>query len=186
MAKRLQESLQAQLLKSGLINEKQLKKANKDKRKKAKQQNKNQASDAELMTQHALQVLKNKQNEDRKRSQASNVKAEKKAEKAQVKQLIAGSRLEKNKGDMAYHFTDNKMVKTLYVSGPIQKQLIEGKLAIIKLNGNYDIVPLDIAEKISLRDANYIICKNQTQNKSQQADENDPYADFQIPDDLTW
>ncbi|MDH5217795.1 MAG: DUF2058 domain-containing protein, partial [Gammaproteobacteria bacterium] len=58
------------------------------------------------------------------------------------------------------------------------------RLAIAKLGGVYELVPTAVAEKIKQRDEQYIIT---TGNRDEaEPDENDPYADFQIPDDLMW
>jgi uncharacterized protein YaiL (DUF2058 family) len=45
-------------------------------------------------------------------------------------------------------------------------------------------VPAPVAEKIAQRDVDSVVHLNQ--KVEMQENENDPYADFQIPDDLTW
>jgi uncharacterized protein YaiL (DUF2058 family) len=44
-------------------------------------------------------------------------------------------------------------------------------------------VPADIAERVRARDPSLVLVWNQP---SQTPDEDDPYADFQVPDDLMW
>ena len=46
----------------------------------------------------------------------------------------------------------------------------------------FEIVPAPVAEKIAGRDADAVLHLNQ----EAETDEDDPYADFQVPDDLTW
>jgi len=64
------------------------------------------------------------------------------------------------------------------------KQIANGRLAIVKWEEQYKIVPKVVAEKISERDEKYII-HLETASKSID-DDNDLYADYQIPDDLMW
>jgi len=58
-------------------------------------------------------------------------------------------------------------------------------LAIAKLSNDYKLVPKAIAEKINLRSTDFIIILND-KVESEEIDEDDPYADYQIPDDLMW
>ena len=62
--------------------------------------------------------------------------------------------------------------------------LSSGRLAIAKLDERYELVPMAVAEKIKQRDEQCIILREH--NEKQEVDENDPYADYQIPDDLMW
>jgi len=48
----------------------------------------------------------------------------------------------------------------------------------------FEIVPAVVAEKIAQRDVDSVVHLNQ--KVEMEENENDPYADFQIPDDLTW
>ena len=52
----------------------------------------------------------------------------------------------------------------------------------------YELVPAPVAAKIAMRDAALVVVLNQAQAKTndQTADEEDPYANYQIPDDLMW
>ncbi len=71
-----------------------------------------------------------------------------------------------------------------------QSQLIKGRLAIARLtaeSGNdseYAIIPAVVADKIAQRDASYIVLNCELSQEAK--DEDDPYADFVIPDDLMW
>ena len=59
-----------------------------------------------------------------------------------------------------------------------------GRLAIVKIDGQYEIVPGPVADKIKQRDEAYIILRNDPSQKSEEED--DFYADYEIPDDLMW
>ncbi|HHH1718861.1 TPA: DUF2058 family protein, partial [Yersinia enterocolitica] len=71
-----------------------------------------------------------------------------------------------------------------------QAQLISGRLAIARVvadnNGEseYAIIPASVADKITQRDADSIVLNSALSQEEQ--DEEDPYADFKVPDDLMW
>lgn len=107
-----------------------------------------------------------------------------KAIKAQVKQLINMNKVDIKEGDIKYNFTDGTLVKTLYVTNEIRNQLIKGVLSIAKQDESYFVIPSSVAYKIAQRDQDTII-----ENKSaseEQLSEDDPYAQFVVPDDLMW
>jgi len=54
----------------------------------------------------------------------------------------------------------------------------------VKLGDKYELVPTPVAEKIQQRDVSYVI--TQVLSAPIETDEEDPYADYQIPDDLMW
>ena len=103
---------------------------------------------------------------------------------AQIRQLIETSRAKDTEGEVVYNFTDGNVVKRLYVSELVHKHITAGRLAIARLDDNYELVPTAVAEKIKQRDAQYIIESAQTSEVEQ--NEDDPYADYKIPDDLMW
>lgn len=110
--------------------------------------------------------------------------------KAQIKQLIEMNRIVIAKGEIGYNFTDNNLIKKVYVDKITQTQLTHGRLAIARLaadNGpesEYAIIPASVADKIAQRDASYIVLNSALSQEAQ--DEEDPYADFIVPDDLMW
>ncbi len=177
-------SLQDQLLKAGLVDAKQLKKVKNDKRKTNKQLHK---SKTETVDQNKLQVqqaLTEKAKRDRQLNRQLKDEAERKAIAAQIQQLIEKNRLPKGDGDVPYNFADNNKIKRIFVSAAVQEQLSRGKLAIVKLNENYELVPIAIAERIRMRDEKCVILCNDPQQGDEQQDE--PYANYQVPDDLMW
>lgn len=176
-------SLQDQLLKAGLVDKKKAKKAQRDKQIQAKQkrQGEDVVDEAKDLAEKARQ---DKLNKDRELNQEQKAKAEKKAIAAQIKQLIEMNALDLSEADIRYNFTDGKKVKYLQVTELAQHQLSRGILAIAKLGDRYFVVPSVVADKISQRDENYI--KYQADLQETEAEEEDPYADYQIPDDLMW
>lgn len=179
-------SLQDQLKNSGLIDDKkakQLKRA-KNKQEKLARKTKNPEVDErklELERAKAEKIAK-----DRQLNLEKNKQAEKRALAAQVKQLIEMNIVAKD-GDQKFSFTDTSVIKHIYVSQTQIDQLSRGQLAIVTQKEgqklNHVLVPMGVAKKIQQRDAEGVVFEAQQNSVSE---EDDPYADFQIPDDLTW
>jgi uncharacterized protein len=112
-----------------------------------------------------------------------NEQAHRKAVVAQIKQLIELNKQPRS-GDIAYNFTDGKTVKKILINAALQKSLLNGQLAIAKLGDNYELVPYKVADKIIERDGSFII--SQVKLDAHAVQDADPYADYQIPDDLMW
>lgn len=176
-------SLQEQLLKAGVVDKKKAKKIKLAKYSQSKKIPKGhtQLDENKLQAKEALaeQVAKDKAlNKEKKRV------AEAKAIQAQIIQLIKSNIVDCKSGEVPYQFTDNNSIKKIYVTEVVQKQLSKGIVAIVKLADTYEVVPAKVAEKISLRDEDIIVLLND--NVETEIDTDDPYADYQIPDDLMW
>ena len=110
--------------------------------------------------------------------------------KAQVKQLIEMNRIVLAKGDIGFNFTDGNLIKKILVDKATQTQLINGRLAIARLlienreECEYAIIAASVADKIAQRDAGSILLHSALSQEEQ--DEDDPYADFKVPDDSMW
>lgn len=176
-------SLQEQLLKAGLADSKKAKKINKEKRKQAKQTPKGQRPQDDT-AEAARRALAEKAERDREINRQRNQEAEQKAIQAQIKQLIERNRIERRGGDVAHQFTHGKKIKKLHVSGQQHEQLSRGLIAIVALGEHYELVPAVVAEKIAQRDAARVIVHHDKRQDT--VNEDDPYADYQIPDDLMW
>ena len=176
-------SLQDQLLKAGLIDDKKANKIKKNKHKQTKQKQKNKIETTDEAKLAAQQTQAGKAQRDRQLNQQRKAEAERKAIAAQVRQLVEMNRQPRDEGDITYSFTDGTLVKRIPVNEMQLKQLSNGRLCIIKLDGQYELIPTLVAEKIQLRDESTQILSNQS---TETPDEDDPYADFQVPDDLMW
>ena len=179
-------SLQDQLLKAGLADEKKAKKIAKEKRKDVKVARKSGMELVDENKEAAKQALAEKSQRDRELNQALNSKAERKAINAQIKQLIEVNKVEKGQGDISYNFTDGKKVKSLYVSELQQRQLSAGILCIVKQGDQYEIVPRPVSDKIAERDEARIISSESSSEVSLTEEEQEWYKDYEIPDDLMW
>lgn len=177
-------SLQDQLLNSGLIKKDQANKVKKEKYKQSKQQRNSKNTKIDAAKVLAQESLAAKQVKDRELNQQQKNQADKKAIVAQIRQLIQINTQPQDADGIAYNFSDNNAVKTLYINELTAKNISNGKLAIVKYDTSYQLVPAQVAEKIQQRDASYILVLNDQVDTEIEGD--DPYADFQIPDDLMW
>ena len=179
-------SLQDQLLKAGLIDTKKAKQANKEKRKETNVARRAPEPVIDEVKQSAEQARLEKVERDRELNRQRNAELEQRSLAAQIKQLIENHRQFKGAGnnDVEYNFTDGKLIKKMRVSPLVLEQIARGVLAVVKLGDGYEVVPRIVADKIILRDEKSVLVANvKTQ---QQADEDDPYKDYVIPDDLMW
>ncbi|AOV12394.1 DUF2058 domain-containing protein [Klebsiella michiganensis] len=175
-------TLQEQMLKAGLVTSKKMAKVQRTAKK-----SRVQAREAR----EAVEENKKAQLErDKQLSEQQKQAALSKEYKAQVKQLIEMNKIDISKGNIDFNFTDNNFIKKIAVDKPTQAQLISGRLAIARLAGDndgenkYAIIPASVADKIAQRDASSIVLNSALSAEEQ--DEDDPYADFKVPDDLMW
>lgn len=177
-------SLQEQMLKAGIVDQKKAKKIRQEKRKAAKSAPKGHAQVDEDKEQ-ARRALAEKVERDRELNRQQQAASEKKAIQAQIIQLIRMNRIERaGEGDVPYQFTDGKKIKKMYVTSKLQEELTGGRLAIARLDGGYELLPAAAARKIMQRDASVIVLLNEKSDNVVADD--DPYAAYQIPDDLMW
>ncbi|HCH31373.1 MAG TPA: DUF2058 domain-containing protein [Oceanospirillaceae bacterium] len=177
-------SLQDQLLKAGLANEKQSKQASKAKKKQARDLRKG-TDIGETAAQRAQQ----EQQAQAKRSKSLNAQRDaeqqERAVVAQVKQMVERCRLDLSAGDLSYNFVDGKAIKKIYVDAQQQGALSRGSLVIVALEGQYSVVPKAVVDRIEERSSTTQIIRAEVTTDAI-PDEDDPYADFAIPDDLMW
>jgi uncharacterized protein YaiL (DUF2058 family) len=177
-------SLFDQIKKSGLVDENKAKQTKSEMRRQVRQQQGKQASLLNESKRRAQQTQAEKAGRDRELDRLHKQAAEQKAIAAQIKQLIEYNRVEGDDGEIGFNFTDGSNVQRLYVTDQLRDQLIRGRLAIVKMEGSYDMVPAAVAEKIKLRDPLCVVLCNVA--RSGLGDADDPYADYQVPDDLLW
>ena len=176
-------SLRDQLLKAGLVNQKQVKQVSKDKQKQKRLENKGQVEIDDTQKRIAQEAMAEKARRDQELNRQQQEKVEEKARAAQVKQLIEATRLPKLTTEDYYNFVDDKKVKRIAVNALMRSKLSNGSLAIVAHGGGYEVIPREAAVKIQERDPKRILLLN---THVEEADEDDPYAAYKIPDDLMW
>ncbi len=177
-------SLQDQLRKSGLIDAKKARQAAKERHGENKARRHGQRPTADNQTQTLAQAAQAEKNaNDRRLNQEKNDRAQRKGLAAQIKQLINMNTIAAA-GDQAFNFTDGKHIKRMYVDKAQAERLSAGVLAIAKQGNKYVLVPSTVADKIVERDQSSVIFRAEKIHSS--VAEDDPYADYQVPDDLMW
>lgn len=175
------KSLADQLLGAGLVDGKKAKKLQKEKRQQRKQQSPDSGTDqARLQQQRAAQAEKDREL-NRQRKEAEEVRAR----HAQVQQLLETHRIASS-GDIRFQFADprDRRIKQLYVGGDVRERLARGQLAICAEKDGYCIVPAETADRVAARLPEALIFR--VAPNTDQPDEDDPYKDFPIPDDIDW
>ena len=132
----------------------------------------------------AEQARLEKLEKDRQISEQQKRAAREKEIEAQIRQLIVVNRIDRRQGEVSYQFPHEKTIRKIYVTERQHQELVKGKLAIVSLGNDYELVPAPVADKIAERAEDRILVRNT--RSSLQVDEDDPYAEFQIPDDLMW
>lgn len=176
-------SLQEQFLKAGLVNKNKVKQVNqeKSKQKKVERQTGTQSVDEARLA--ALETQRKNAERARELNAQRDAAAAQKAILAQIAQMVQQNRQSKGNGDIAYNYTHNNKIERMYVSAAVQAHLVAGRLVIVCQGGGVELVPRVIADKIAERDATMVVRVNKA---STEVDGDDPYAAFQIPDDLMW
>ena len=172
-----------QFLKAGLVNKTQLSKAQKSKKKQEKLRNKQKIEVVDEAALAARQAAEDKAARDRELNRRQKEEAERRAIQAQVRQLVEMNRVPRDDGELGYNFQDGKAIRKIFVTEAMHDKLARGLLAIARLDDGYEVIPSAVAEKIMLRDASCIVSNATTRLES---GEDDPYADYKVPDDLMW
>ncbi len=176
-------SLQEQFLKAGLIDKKKVNKANQEKSQQKKVERRSGTQTVDEVRLAALETQRKHAERARELNAQRDAAARQKAIMAQIVQMVQQSRQSKGKGDIAYNFTHDNKIKRIYVSVAVQADLIAGRLVIVCQGESSELVPRVIADKIAERDPSLVVRVNRS---SSEIDADDPYAAYQIPDDLMW
>lgn len=176
-------SLQDQFLKAGLVGKKEVKQLNQEKSKQKKIERRTGTQSVDEARLAAQETQRKNAERARELNIQRDAAAMQKAILAQIVQMVQKNRQSKGNSDIAYNFTHGTKIERIYVSAAVQAHLIAGRLVIVCMDGNVELVPRVIADKIAERDASLVVRVNKSSNE---VEEDDPYAAYKIPDDLMW
>ena len=176
-------SLQEQFLKAGLVDKNKAKLAKQDKNKQEKVERRTGTQSVDEARIAALETQRRNAERARELNAQRDAAARQKAIVAQIAQLVQQNRQSKGAPDIPYNFTHANKIDRLHVSAAVKSHLVAGRLVIVCQGGMTELVPRVIADKIAERDASLVVRAAKT---SADLDADDPYAAFQIPDDLMW
>lgn len=172
-------SLQDQLLKAGLVTPHQARQSKSNQRK--GRRGDSEETDAKRAAIAAAKAEKAARDRELNRARAQ--EAQRKAEQSALREMIHQQRLTRANGDLAYNFADGSALKRLYVTTAQHAGIVCGELAIVRQDTFYELIPAATAERIAARDPSLILVWNQG---AERPSEDDPYAEYQVPDDLIW
>lgn len=175
-------SLREQLLQAGLVTKKQAEKAE---RQQVKPQRKGQPPPP--LTEEQIAVRKayaEKAAHDQELNRRKREKAEGKARRAEIRQIVEQNRIPRVESEDYFNFVDGNKIHRFAVNTEIRERLQRGELAIARHNGFYALVPFAVAQRIREKDASMLVALETASDQQPAAD--DTYKDFVVPDDLTW
>lgn len=188
-------SLADQLLKAGLVNEDDVKRARskpkrpankgKGKHKKGKTATKPAGKAGEIANKEATKALSTAE-------RVSQQSAEKKAQQAHTEQrrlmnlriaeILKEQPVQDPAGEVRFSYVYQDKVRNIYLSEEQRQQLLKRELAITVIKAKTKLIPATLVEQILAIDPERFVHLVE----DEQTDENDPYAEFKVPDDLTW
>lgn len=181
-------SLREQLLKAGLVTEKQAKQADRSESKQRHQKKKgdNRApSTPPAPEKSAQQARAAKLLRDAELNRKQREKAERKALAAELRQLVEQLAMPRPESDDWFNFVDDGRVHRVPVTPDLRARIVSGAIAIVRSDGHYHLVPASSLDRIRERHAAAIVSLPAGSSDSSPTPD-DPYKDFVVPDDLTW
>ena len=181
-------SLQDQLLKAGLTDSEKAKKIHTNKQKQTKAARKSGKQVVDNTKLEAERKIAKQAERDRALNLEKEQLAHKKAVSAQIIQLIEQNKIDRGEEEHTFNFVHDKVIKKISAPREIINQLSAGYVSIVSYKKNqqaiYEIVPAMVARKIEERDPENVIHVAET--GAQKDSDDDPYAEFVVPDDLVW
>ena len=181
-------SLRDQLLQAGLVNEEQVKNAERQAQRKQYQGQKQQPR-AQRNGPSPQEIAAKKQAEakavrDQELNRKQLEKAQRKALYAQIRELVTQNRIARPDVEETYNFIDGGKVRRIRADAALRERITRGEVMLVRCEGRYELVPPAIAEKIRERDARAVVAQSETASSAAVVDE--AYKDFVVPDDLMW
>jgi len=180
-------SLREQLLAAGLVTEKQVKQAEKEQSHVQHRQKKttSKAAPPPKAPTAAERAQEAKAARDRELNRKKEEKAARRARAVAINQLVEQNRIPRveDENPEFYNFVDGGKIYRIAVKGDTRERVVNGSLVVARYRGFFALVPKDAADKIRAIEPNAVLVHKV---ESTTADENDPYKDFVVPDDLKW
>lgn len=109
--------------------------------------------------------------------------AEEKADR--LRQMIRANRIDRAYAGVPYRFTQGARVREIAVTGTQQGRIARGELAVVSDGQRCELVPAKVARRVRGIDPAAVLVLNAGDERGGNTDE-DPYADYRVPDDLMW
>jgi hypothetical protein len=154
-------SLQEQLLKAGMVNQKQVKKAQHEKRVENKKKKKGGVSSEESAKVRLQQQQAEQAKQNQKLNAERNLQAQQKADQAAARQLIASNKVALEEGGVTYHYVgaDGK-IKRISVQQDVADKLADGLLGLALYKSDLVLLSAETVMKVLQRDKDSIVAYN--------------------------
>ena len=180
-------SLQEQLVKAGLATQDQARKTRTTRRKDRKQ-GKTQDDGAKRAAEARRQQLAER---DRKLNEKRETERKNQEIRQRIRDIVLAASMNNEKADTPYNVLHGAKVRRIYVTAEQRDGLAGGTLAVATARGRHHVIPLDVADQITGLMPDYYLYRA---DKPQVAEppagaaegDDDPYADYAVPDDLMW
>ena len=177
-------SLREQLLKAGLVNEKQVQKVEQQQGRQEHGQKKKNLPPPPDRNAEARKAQAEKAARDQAIQRTRNEKSERKARRAGLRQLVEQNRIPRIESEDPFNFIDGRKVRRIAVNAEVRARINGGELLIVRHDGFYALVPKEVGERVRERDAEMVVAL--PASGAAPGTDDDPYRDFVVPDDLTW
>ncbi|MCP4286772.1 MAG: DUF2058 domain-containing protein [Gammaproteobacteria bacterium] len=179
------KSLQEQMISAGLIDKKKARKIKTDQQKSNRKQRQRGSAPAQSTEQKLNEASKVRAKLDRDLNLQRQMRNEQNAVAAQIRQMVQANRLPKEKdGEAVFNFVVLGKVKKIYVSQETRERISSGKLAIVKVDRQFDLIPSNLVEKLRKRSETCVVFHNDPQKADENAEAD--YPEHKVPDDLMW
>lgn len=184
------DSLRDQLLKAGLVSERQAKQAELQSRQQQHQQARGPkksrpGASAPAPSAAVLKAQAEKAARDQEMNRKQQEKAAARARAAEITQIIEQHRVPRaEESDDYFNFVANGKVRRMAVSPEQRHRIVAGSLVIVRWGGRNELLPPEAAEQVRTRHATAVI--SLPSGEPARPAEDDPYKDFVVPDDLQW
>ena len=176
------------MLQAGLVSKGKVKQQKQNSRKNRRR------TSGESSTDEAVRQAEAAQRTSRERDRKLNLEREqarqRKALRVQIRQLLHSNRVNDKRAEDRYNFTIGDKLKSIYVTSKQRRQLRSAQLVIVLFEDSQYLLPIELVEKVRALQPDVPIytasAGSAGSERSDQPDADDPYANFQVPDDLMW
>ncbi len=179
-------SLREQLLAAGLVSKKQ---ATQVEKQQSQQQHKEKKASGKQhpppKKTYAQIAQEQKAARDKELNRKKEEKAARRARAVAINQLVEQNRIARveDENPEFYNFVDGGKIYRIAIKDDTREKVVGGQLVVARYRGFFALVPKDAADKIRAIDSNAVLV---FEPEAKTVDDNDPYKEFVVPDDLKW
>jgi hypothetical protein len=176
-------SLQEQLLKAGLVTERQARDTRQTQRKDRKAGKPRDDAD-----QRAAAKRRQEQAErDRALNDKKEAERRERELRVQIRDMVLAASLNQDNAEVAYNVLHGSKVRRIYVTPEQRDGLVAGTLAVATARGRHHVIPAAVGEKIAAIMPGYFVHSAPAADAGEaDGGDDDPYARYKVPDDLMW